>query len=175
MLANRNNDTQASKTEFTIGDIRTVTLPDFTAENIKKFFGNDEVKTKEELEVKVRELIENQKEESLLMQAVDQLLEESKASLTIHIPHTLTNEEVKTRMESLQKRLGGEDQMKQYFQQMGEEKENEMKTSIRTAATSSLEKFFLLRKLTELLEIKDINWEESMNVERKLYEKLKKA
>lgn len=49
-----------------------------------------------------------------------------------------------------------------------------MKTSIRTAANSSLEKFFLLRKLTELFDIKDINWEESMNVEKKMYAVLKK-
>jgi hypothetical protein len=74
MLANRNTEKTAAKTSFTVGDVRTVTLPDFTPENIKKFFGNDDVKSKEELEVKVRELIENQKEESLLMQAVDALL-----------------------------------------------------------------------------------------------------
>lgn len=174
MLANRNSEKTAAKTEFTVWDVRTVTLPDFTPENIKKFFGNDDVKSKEELEVKVRELIENQKEESLLMQAVDSVLEKSSDSLGIQIPKTLIDEEVKTRMESLKKRLGGEDQMKQYFEQMGEEKANEMKASIKTAAWSSLEKFFLLRKLTELLEIADINWEESMNVEKKLYAKLKK-
>ena len=106
MLANRNAEKTATQTSFTIGDVRSVTLPDFTPENIKKFFGNDEVKSKEELEVKVRELIESQKEESLLMQAVDTLLQSSTDSLEITIPKTLTNEEVKTRMESLQKRLG---------------------------------------------------------------------
>lgn len=174
MLTNRNTDATAAKTEFTIGDVRSVTLPDFSPENIKKFFGNDEVKSKEQLEVKVRELIENQKEESVLMQAVDTLLQSSTDSLEITIPKTLSDEEVKTRMKSLQERLGGEEQMKDYFKQMWEEKETEMKESIRTAATSSLQKFFLLRKLTELLEIQDINWEEGMNVEKKLYAKLKK-
>lgn len=118
MLANRTSEKTAAKTTFTIGDVRSVTLPEFTPENIKKFFGNDDVKSKEELEVKVRELIENQKEESLLMQAVDALLEQSTESLDIQIPKTLTDEEVKTRMESLEKRLGGEEQMKQYFTQM---------------------------------------------------------
>lgn len=174
ILHNRKKDTVADTVEYTIGDVRTVTYPDFTPENIKKFFGNEEVKTKEELIEKVSGLIETQKEEALLMQAVDGMLGDASDSLEVIIPKTLIDEEMKTRMKSLEERMGGADGLKSYFEQLGEEEKNKMLADIKTAATSSLEKFFMLRRLTELFDIQDINWQEAMNVEKKLYEKLKK-
>ncbi|MBP6256870.1 hypothetical protein KA405_04080 [Patescibacteria group bacterium] len=47
----------------------------------------------------------NQKEEQVLMQAIDTYLQEVMKSFTIAIPKTLTDEEVKTRMKSLQERM----------------------------------------------------------------------
>jgi len=174
ILHSRNKEETADTTEYTVGDVRTVTYPDFTAENIKKFFGNDEVKTKEELVEKVSWLIAAQKEEALLMQAVDGMLTDASKALEVLIPKTLIDEEMKTRMKSLEERMGWADWLKKYFEQLGEEEKNKMLTDIKTAATSSLEKFFVLRRLTELFEIQDINWQEALNVEKKLYEKLKK-
>lgn len=174
MLHNRSKDTKATTTVYTITDVRSVTLPDFTEENIKKFFGNDEVKTKEQLMEKITDLIRKQKEESLLMQSVDTMLDDAGKSLDITIPKTLIDEEMKTRMKSLEERMGGAEGIQKYFEQVGEEEKNKMMAEIKTAAESSLQKFFILRKLTELLELKDIDWKQPLNVERKLYDILAK-
>lgn len=134
-----------------MGDIKTVTYPEFTPENIKKFFGNDDVKTKEELVEKVKGLIAKQKEESLLIKSVDEMIEKASKILDVEIPKTLIDEEIKSRMESLKEKMGGEDGLKEYFDKIGEEKKNSMLNEIKTAAQTSLGKFFRLRKLTELL------------------------
>jgi hypothetical protein len=44
-----------------------------------------------------------------------------------------------------------------------------MYEQIQTASKESLEKFFILRKLVELLDIKDINWENTIDAEEKIY------
>lgn len=49
-----------------------------------------------------------------------------------------------------------------------------MMDEIKSAALASLEKFFILRKLTELLELKDVNWQQPLDVEKKLYALLSK-
>jgi FKBP-type peptidyl-prolyl cis-trans isomerase (trigger factor) len=82
-----------------------MTLPDFTPDNIKKFFGNDEVKTEEVLKTRIATLIEQQKKEGMLMQAVDKSLDQVTKSLEVVIPKTLVEEELKTRMKSLEERL----------------------------------------------------------------------
>jgi FKBP-type peptidyl-prolyl cis-trans isomerase (trigger factor) len=152
MLHNRNKDgKKAAKVVCTISDVREVVLPDFSAENIKKFFGNDDVTTEEQLRVKITELISKQKREMLLMQAVDGMLTRSAGSFEIVVPKTLIDEEKKTRMKSLEERMGGADGMKQYFEKIGEEEGKKMHTEIETAAKQSLEKFFLLKEIVEKL------------------------
>ena len=47
-----------------------------------------------------------------------------------------------------------------------------MYDDIKKSANESLEKFFVLRKLVELLEITDINWENGLDAEKKIYAKL---
>lgn len=164
----------AATVEFTINDIRTVELPEFTPENIKKFFGNDDVETEEQLRIKIAELIKQQKEETLLMKAVDDMLNQAREYISVIIPKTLIDEEVKTRMKSLQERMGGEKGLQEYFAKMGDEQKTKMIEDITNAAKLSLEKFFLLQKLTELLEIKELNREKTLDVERKIYETLEK-
>ena len=106
MLHNRNKDGEkAAILVCTISDVREVVLPDFTPENIKKFFGNDDVTTQEQLEEKITELISKQKREMLLMQSVDTMLQTSGSSFEIIIPKTLIEEEMKTRMKSLEERM----------------------------------------------------------------------
>lgn len=65
--------------------------------------------------------------------------------------------------------MGGEAGLKQYFEKLGEAKTAEMYDEIKKSAQDSLEKYFMLRKLVELLEIKDINWEHQLDAEKKLY------
>ncbi|MEI7478420.1 MAG: hypothetical protein WCJ81_08365 [bacterium] len=55
---------------------------------------------------------------------------------------------------------------------MGEAKTNELYDDIRKSAQESLEKFFILRKLVELLEIADVDWNKHLDAEKKLYDKL---
>jgi hypothetical protein len=49
-----------------------------------------------------------------------------------------------------------------------------MMNEIKDATNVSLEKFFLFRKLTELLEITDIDRDKQLDAEKKLYAKLAK-
>jgi len=134
-----------------VSDIRTVSLPEWTEENIKKFFGNEELKTLDELTAKVTDAITSQKKEALLMQAVEKYLGDIHTSYSITIPKTLVEEEMKSRMESLKERFGGEEGLKKYYEQIGEEEKSKMTEEIKGAAKSSLEKFFLLRNIIEKL------------------------
>jgi trigger factor len=100
----KKTDMQAKELVATVGDIKDMELPEFTPENIKKFFWNDDIKTEQELREKISSLIATQKEESLLMQTIDTYLQEVMKHFTLAIPKTLVNEEVKTRMKSLQEK-----------------------------------------------------------------------
>ena len=62
---------------------------------------------------------------------------------------------------------------KKYFEQIGEEEVKKLHTNISEAARSSLEKFLILKEVVEKLEIADINREAHLDVEKKLYAKIK--
>ena len=109
------------------------------------------------------------------MQAVDWALDSIKDSITVTIPKTLVDEELKTRMKSLEERLWGPDWVKKYYEQIGEEKKNEMMSEIKQAAHTSLTKFFILRKFVELLELWEVDRQKPMDVEQKVYDRLLKA
>jgi len=77
-------------------------------------------------------------------------------------------------MQNLEKRFGSAEKVKEYFQQLGEEKAKEFVEGVQTAAAESLEKFFILNKVTELLGL-TIDWnneQEPLFVEKQLYAKL---
>jgi FKBP-type peptidyl-prolyl cis-trans isomerase (trigger factor) len=95
--------------------------------------------------------------------------------MKVIIPQTLINEELKTRIKSLEERLGGKEKMEEYFKKMGDEKAKAFFEDITKAAEESLEKFFILQKFTGLLKL-DVDWNnaEHMAVEQKLYDKLVK-
>jgi len=178
MLQLRKTDAEWTPTHIqaTVSDIRTVSLPEWTEENIKKFFGNEELKTLDELTAKVTDAITSQKKEALLMQAVEKYLGDIHTSYSITIPKTLVEEEMKSRMESLKERFGGEEGLKKYYEQIGEEEKSKMTEEIKGAAKSSLEKFFLLRNIIEKLwlEIQDADRQTPMAIESKLYDHFNK-
>lgn len=165
---------KADKINITVGDIQDMELPEFTAENLKKFFWNDDVKNEAELREKIQQLVSNQKEEQVLMQTVDTYLQEVMKSFTLVIPKTLIDEEVKTRMKSLQERMWWEEWVKKYFEQIGEEEVKKLHDSVSTAAKQSLEKFLILQDVVKKLDITDVKWDAHLDVEKKLYEKIKK-
>lgn len=174
MLHLRTEGKKADKLACEIVDVRKVALPELTEENIQRFFGNEDVKTLDQLKEKVTELIAKQKNEVQLMQAIDKMLGEAQSSLDVTIPKTLIDEEKKSRMKSLQERMGGEEGFKQYLEKMGDQEQKKMHQQIDQAAQQSLEKFFMLRYITEALEIKDPDWQTPLDVETKLYQKMKK-
>lgn len=86
----------------------------------------------------------------------------------------MIDQEVKVRLQNLEQRFGSKEKVQEYFTQLGEEKSKEFISGIQTAAQESLEKFFLLNKITELLGI-TVDWnneKEPLSVEKQIYSKL---
>jgi trigger factor len=164
---------QIKTVEFTIIDCKETVLPDITDEaTLQKLFQTPDIKTKADLDAKVRDVLVEQKEEQGLQKSVEDMLVEARKSLTVTIPETILREEMGARIKTLGDRMGGEAGLKQYFEKIGEQKTNEMYDEIRTSAKDSLEKFFVLRKLVELLEITDIDWNAQLDAEKKIYARL---
>ncbi|USN54558.1 MAG: hypothetical protein H6765_08665 [Candidatus Peribacteria bacterium] len=172
MLHNRKKVQTAVNLALDIQDVRDVHLPEMTPENIQKFFGNEEIHTLDDLKEKIKEAIISQKKEVSLMQAIDKLLQQAQSSFELSMPKTLIDEEMKSRNKSLAERMGGEEGLKKYFEKIGAEEQEKMQKEIETSARLSLEKFFLLRYITEALGIENPDWKTPLDVETKVYEKL---
>lgn len=158
---------------MTIVDTKDSILPDLHDEDtIQKLFQSPDIKTNDDLRKKVASVLAEQKEEHGLQQAIETMLTDAKESLIVTIPETIIREEMGARIKNLGDRMWGEEGLKQYFAKIGEQKTNEMYDDIKKSAWESLEKFFILRKLVELLEITDINWEHGLDAEKKIYAKL---
>ena len=167
---------EAASLKVTVQDVKQIVLPELNDEMIVKLFGKDaEVKTNAELRDYIKKEILKQKQESWLVQTIeDYLTEVKKAGVSVIIPKTMVDQELKVRMQNLEKRFGSAEKVKEYFQQLGEEKAKEFVEGVQTAAAESLEKFFILNKITELLGL-TIDWnaeQEPFFVEKQLYTKL---
>lgn len=157
--------------ELIITKVSTIKLPTFDESTLNKLFG-DEVKTLEDLKYKVSSAISHQKFEALLMDFTEDYLCKVKKSFEITIPQTLVKEEFKSRMESLEQRYGGKQKLDEYINKIGKKEFDEMCSEIKSAAINSLEKFFILRELTDRINLllDDEDWKTPLNVERKLYD-----
>ena len=167
---------EAASLKVTVQDVKQIVLPELNDEMIVKLFGKDaEVKTNAELRDYIKREILKQKQENWLVQTIeDYLTEVKKAGVSVIIPKTMVDQELKVRMQNLEKRFGSAEKVKEYFQQLGEEKAKEFVEGVQTAAAESLEKFFILNKVTELLGL-EIDWnseQEPFFVEKQLYTKL---
>ena len=167
---------EAASLKVTVQDVKQIVLPELNDEMIVKLFGKDaEVKTNAELRDYIKKEILKQKQENWLVQTIeDYLTEVKKAGVSVIIPKTMVDQELKVRMQNLEKRFGSAEKVKEYFQQLGEEKAKEFVEGVQTAAAESLEKFFILNKITELLGL-TIDWnaeQEPFFVEKQLYTKL---
>lgn len=105
------------------------------------------------------------------MKSVESYLSDITSSFDLYIPKTLIDEELKSRIASLKERFGGEEGLKKYYEQVGEEQKNKMHEEIKTAAKSSLEKFFILRNVIDQigLTVEDKDRQTPMAIEDKLY------
>lgn len=177
VLQNKKADIKADKIKLTVKDVKKIVLPEMTPEMIKKLFWDDTKLTNEaDLIIYITESIEHQKYDQELIKKIEGVLQNLRnKSMKIVIPQTLINEEMKTRIKSLEERLWGKEKMEDYFKKMGDEKAKAFFEDITKAAEESLEKFFILQKFTWLLNLDvDRNHAEHMAVEQKLYDKLVK-
>jgi FKBP-type peptidyl-prolyl cis-trans isomerase (trigger factor) len=93
--------------------------------------------------------------------------------MKVYIPQTLVLEEFKVRLKSFEERFGWEDKLKQYYTQIWDEKKAQMMEEIKTSSKFSLEKFFILQKITEeLWIIVDRQKSDNLEVEKQIYQKL---
>lgn len=171
----RKSEKDPKKIKVTVKDIKKVVLPEFTEEKIQKLFPDQkDVKNEKELKTYIKWEIERQKYENELIKAVEEYINDIRwKNMSITIPQTLIQEEFKSRIKSLEDRLWGENGVKQYFQQLWDEKARTFVEDISKAAQDSLEKFFILQQIAKELEL-DIDWNkgEHLDVEKKLYEKV---
>ncbi len=175
LLVNQKENLTIKEIRFIVKDIKKVVLPELTTETIEKLFGKEsEVKTYDQLLEYINKEISKQKEDNTLMQSIDGFLQKVQSKyMKVYIPQTLINEEYKVRLKSFEDRFGGEEKVNQYYTQMWEEKKNQMKEEIKTSSKLSLEKFFILQKITEeLWIIVDRQKSDNLEVEKQIYAKL---
>ena len=168
---------EPKKVKVTIQDVKEVVLPELDDKMIAKLFGKDaEVKTNKELREYIKKEIISQKEENELVQAIEAYINDiRKSGVNVIIPKSMIDQEFKVRMANLKQRFGSEEKVKDYFSQLWEEKSKEFVDGVQSAAAESLEKFFILNKITELLGL-SIDWndknQEPLFVEKQIYWKL---
>ncbi len=175
LLVNKKENLTIKEIRFIIKDIKKVVLPELTSETIEKLFGKEsEVKTHEQLIEYIKKEIAKQKEDNTLMQSIDTFLQKVQSKyMKIYIPQTLVTEEFKVRLKSFEERFGWEEKVNQYYTQIWEEKKTEMIEEIKKSSKLSLEKFFILQKITEELWIDvDRQKSENLEVEKQIYAKL---
>lgn len=175
LLVNKKENLIIKNIRFIIKEIKKVVLPELTSETIEKLFGKDsEVKTHEQLIEYIKNEIAKQKWDSTLMQTIDSFLQKVQSKyMKIYIPQTLVTEEFKVRLKSFEERFGWEEKINQYYTQIWEEKKTQMIEEIKKSSKLSLEKFFILQKITEELWITvDRQKSENLEVEKQIYEKL---
>ncbi len=85
----------------------------------------------------------------------------------------MIQEEFKVRMKNLEERFGSAEKVQEYLTQLGDQA-TAFTDNIKTAANESLEKFFILNKVAELLDITIDRSDQAENlaVEKQLYNKL---
>jgi trigger factor len=171
----KSKDVSATTIEVSISDIKAVKLPKFTPEEIKKFFGEqDDVKTVEDLKAKIANIMLEQKKSHDLAHSIEHLLADAKDCFSFVVPKTLVDEEVKTRVKSLEERMGGEKGLEKYYEQIGEEATAKMKSEIQDAASQSLSKFFVLKAIVDGLGLQ-VNRDAAGDVEQKIYDAMPKT
>ncbi|HOQ79106.1 MAG TPA: trigger factor [Candidatus Absconditabacterales bacterium] len=173
----RKSEQTPAKINVIIKDIKQIILPEFTEENIKKFFPDQkEVENLQQLKEYIKNEIEKQKHDSELIKNIEEYINNIRdKSMKITIPQTLIRQEFKSRIDNLEQRFGGQEKLTEYFKQLGDEKTKQFVEDISKASQDSLEKFFILQKITEELKI-DIDRQKAgkLEVEQKLYDKVSK-
>ncbi len=161
-----------SKLSCELVEVKKVVLPSLDQDSINELF-HWEVKDYDDLVSRITETIQQQKSDKALVDSIEKYISDIQESLSVSIPKTLIDEEEKSRMKALEERFWWPEWLKNYFDKISKEEADKMREDIRSAASSSLTKFFILRHITENLGIdKDIDWNTPLDAERKVYDKL---
>jgi FKBP-type peptidyl-prolyl cis-trans isomerase (trigger factor) len=101
------NEVKPTTLKLTIKDVKNQILPEFTEENILKFFGKEsEVKTEAELKEFIKKQLLTQREQEELIKAVEHFISTiRKDAMSVIIPKTMIEEEFKSRVHSLEQRF----------------------------------------------------------------------
>ena len=172
VLLSKSED-KPTKVRLTIKDIKKQILPDFTPETIAKLFGKDAgVKNEEDLKNHIEKTLKEQKYMNELVHNIEHYITTLREKFfSVIIPQTMINEEFKSRLASLEQRFGSKEKVQEYLKSLKEEDATKFITDIQNAAAESLEKFFILTEVAQLLNIDiDRNSKEELAVEKKLYE-----
>lgn len=176
-LLQYSGEEEVEKVSCEIVDIKQKVLAELNQEFIDKTFQKEEnISSVEVLKEKVKETLQKSKEENSLYEWVDNYLSAIDSSFEIKVPQTLIEEEVKNRLHHLSHQLGGEKGLDAYLERMGKQEADKYVDTIRTAAISSMHKYFILKYVADELKL-DIDREKAQangEVEKKLYEKLVK-
>lgn len=95
---------------LTLIDLKSPVLPDFhDAAILEKLFQSPDITTYDALVAKIYAVLGEQKEENLLQQSIETMIQEARASLSVEIPETFLKEEMQARIKQLGQRMGGEE------------------------------------------------------------------
>ena len=174
VLQVKDKDNKPETLKATISDVKKQVLPEFTPETIEKLFWKQStVKNEKELREYIKNEIAVQKEQNELIKWVEEYVSKIREKfMSVIIPKTMIDEEFKSRVHSLEHRFGSKEKVQEYMKSMTEEQAKDFVDSIQKASAESLEKFFILNKVAELLGI-DLDWEkgaQDFGVERRIYE-----
>ena len=155
-------------------DVKKQILPEFNKETIEKlFWKQSEVKDEKQLKEYIKNQLAVQKEQNELIRWVEEYVSKIREKfMSVIIPKTMIDEEFKSRVHSLEHRFGSKEKVQEYMKSMTEEQAKDFVDSIQKASAESLEKFFILNKVAELLGI-DLDREngaQNFGVERRIYE-----
>jgi len=174
VLQVKDKENKPETLKVTVLDIKRQILPDFTPETIEKlFWKQSEVKNEKELREYIKNQLAVQKEQNELIKWVEEYVSNIRENfMSVIIPKTMIDEEFKSRIHSLEHRFWSKEKVQEYMKSMTEEQAKEFVDSIQKASAESLEKFFILNKVAELLGI-DLDREngaQNFGVERRIYE-----
>ena len=174
VLQVKDKENKPETLKVTISEVKKQILPEFTPTTIEKLFGKQsEVKNEKELRDYIKNQLTVQKEQNELIKWVEEYVSKIRDKfMSVIIPKTMIDEEFKSRIHSLEHRFGSKEKVQEYMKSMTEEQAKDFVESIQKASAESLEKFFILNKVAELLGI-DLdreNWAQNFGVEKKIYE-----
>ncbi len=156
---------------ITIADIKKMEIPELTPDFIIKIFGADSGLTnKEELLAQIEKTLVQTQEREILQQHLDAYLWTISSSFDTVVPQTFIEEEYKWRIKELAKQLGWEKWLQNHLESMNEQKRKAYLEEMKKSTEKSLQKFLILRKVMEELQIQGVDYNNPLEAEILLYE-----